>query len=350
MKKLKKILTAAVVLMSTGLLLNGCGNTRDAQNNETAAAANHDSAAVGTLRIVCTGFPQYDFVNQVLGENPAGIEVVYLLASGVDIHNYQASAEDMIKIKTSDLLLYTGGESEQWVDTLVQQTSGNRFKAMSLLEMVDAKEEVIVEGMEDDHDDEPHGDKTEEHEDEDHPGESVYDEHVWLSLRNSVRIVDAVCGAISGIDPTHEAIYQSNAAAYTDKLNKLDSSYEQVVREAKRDCILVADRFPFRYLADDYHLTYYAAFPGCSAETEASFETVVFLAEKVGELKLPSVFITDGSNGKIARTVIDNSRQKEAVIKTLNSIQSVSADDINSGVTYLGLMEENLILLKEALN
>lgn len=341
MNKFRTILTAAVILVMSGWLLGGCGNAGHAQNNETAAAVNNESAAAGgTLRIVCTGYPQYDFVSQVLGENPAGIEVVYLLGSGVDMHNYQASAEDMIKIKTSDLLIYTGGESEMWVNTLIQQTSGNRFKAISLLEMVEAKEEVIVEGMEDDHDDE-----AEEHEDE-----GDYDEHVWLSLRNSVQIVDAICGAVSVIDPAHGELYQANAAAYTDKLNELDSRYEQAVSEADRDCILVADRFPFRYLADDYHLTYYAAFPGCSAETEASFETVVFLAEKVGELKLPSVFITDGSNGKIARTVIDNSQQKEAAIKTLNSIQSVSADDINSGVTYLGLMEENLNLLKEALN
>lgn len=319
--------------------------------------------AGGTLSIVCTSFPQYDFVKQVIGDNPAGIEVTYLLKNGIDIHNYQASAEDMVKIRSSNLFLYIGGESEEWAKEVVKQVDSSDFHALALLNAVDAKEEEIVEGMEaehhheeEEHEGEDHKEEEldndhaeEDHEREGHEEEYAYDEHVWLSLKNAEVIVDEIGKELGGIDPVNSEYYKNNAASYIQELKELDEQFYNFTKNVKRDTILVADRFPFRYLVDDYNLRYYAAFVGCSAETEASFKTIAFLAKKVEELNLPVVLIIDGSDGSIAKTVVENSKQENVSVKTLNSMQSVSMDDIASGVSYLSIMSENLQVLKEAL-
>ena len=542
MKRINRNLCMLMALSLSVWSLWGCssqGQQSGAVLPEPAAAAGQS----GSLSIVTTSYPQYDFVQQILGTNPAGMEVTYLLGSGVDMHNFQPSAEDIISIRTSDLFLYIGGESDLWVDTLIDQIREPAFRPVALADIVEMKEEKIVEGMQHDHDHEEddhdhsrertmfedsevqdrplsdwagewqsvypylldhtldrvmehkaeesdgrtaeeyyqyyetgyrtdvddividgntmefftggesvkaeyeykgyqiftydtgnkgvryqfeakdgseapkyvqfsdhmiepgesfhfhiyfgddgfealseemenwptyypgdmtgeevvdemlhHGHSHEEEEEhdhaegsgdsgaDDHGHSSEFDEHVWLSLRNAEVLVDAIREEITALDPEHGDLYQENAKAYIEQIRELDSRYAETVRNAGRKTILVADRFPFRYLADDYGLTYYAAFPGCSAETEASFDTVVFLAEKVGEMELPAVFKIEGSNGKIAETVIANSTQKDAGILTLNSIQSVSTEDIKAGVSYLGLMEENLNQLKEALN
>lgn len=305
----------------------------------------------GTLSIVCTSFPQYDFVKQIIGENPAGIEVTYLLKSGIDLHNYQASAEDMVKIRSSNLFLYIGGESEKWAEEVVKQVDASEFHALALINVVEAKEEEIIEGMEADHEDKDHekeglvgvNPEGEEHEEE-------FDEHVWLSLKNAEVIVNEICNEISNIDPSNSEYYKNNATSYTQELKELDEQFTDYTKNAARDTILVADRFPFRYFVDDYNLRYYAAFVGCSAETEAKFETIAFLSKKVEELNLPAVLIIDGSDGSIAKTVIKNSNQENVSIKTLNSMQSVSMEDIKSGVSYLNVMKENLQVIKEALD
>lgn len=305
----------------------------------------------GTLSIVCTSFPQYDFVKQIIGENPAGIEVTYLLKSGIDLHNYQASAEDMVKIRSSNLFLYIGGESEKWANEVMKQVDSSAFHALALINVVEAKEEEIVEGMEADHEDK---DLKKESlvgvnpEEEEHEGE--YDEHVWLSLKNAELIVNEICKELSNIDPSNSEYYKNNSVSYTQELKKLDEQFYDFTKDVARDTILVADRFPFRYFVDDYNLRYYAAFVGCSAETEASFETIAFLSKKVEELNLPVVLIIDGSDGSIAKTVIENSNQENVSIKTLNSMQSVSMEDIKSGVSYLKVMAENLQVVKEALD
>ena len=361
MKRINRMLCMLMILSVSVWSLMGCGS----QGQQSGATLPESAAGTGrsdSLRIVTTSYPQYDFVRQILGNNPAGIEVTYLLGSGVDMHNFQPSAEDIISIRTSDLFLYIGGESDLWVETLIGQIREDAFRPVALADMVEMKAEKIVEGMQHEHEEDDDDHSHEEEDDHDHvqDGEvlpadddsrsSEFDEHVWLSLKNAEAMVDAVCDEITALDPEHKAFYLENAAAYITQIRELDSRYAEMVQSAGRKTILVADRFPFRYLADDYGLTYYAAFPGCSAETEASFDTVVFLAEKVGELKLPAVFKIEGSNGKIAETVIANSTQPEAGILTLNSIQSVSNEDITAGVSYLGLMEENLNQLKEALN
>ena len=179
--------------------------------------------------------------------------------------------------------------------------------------------------------------------------EAELDEHVWLSLRNASVICDAIAAELSALDPSHTAVYEANANAYRKKLQKLDDAYRQAVSESPLKTLLFGDRFPFRYLTEDYGLDYYAAFSGCSAETEASFETVTFLAQKAAELSLPAVLTIDGTDQRIAETIVRNTRDTAPRILTLDSMQSVSAKDIENGTTYLSVMEQDLEVLKQAL-
>lgn len=467
------------------------------------------------LSIVCTTFPQYDWVRQILGDKADEVQLTLLLDNGVDLHNYQPTAQDIAAISTCDLFIYVGGESDQWVEKVLETAHNPNLKALSLVASVDAKEEEHVEGMqEDDHghshdesfalediqertladfagewqslhpmmvagaldaycqykadnDDDAattaqtyrekytaswacdadvvtidgdsiafrYADGTirsaeykaagyhaDVHEDDGHISvsyqfetdsddapkfvvfsdhghepakaehfhfyfgdegfqallesqthsffmpadftpeqildelmghgheEAEYDEHVWLSLRNAQTLVAAIRDAFCELNPDAADAYKVNADAYIATLADMDARYQAVVDAAQRKTMLFADRFPFRYLADDYKLGYYAAFAGCSAETEASFETIAFLSGKLDELKLPVVLTIEGANHAIAQTVVANSQGKDQKIITMNSIQSVTARDVAAGASYMGFMEENLVALKDALN
>lgn len=296
-----------------------------------------------TLNIVCTTFPQYDWVRQILGDRVNDVDLTLLLDNGIDLHNYQPTAGDIIRIARCDLFIYTGGESDGWVDDVLATAQNPRMKIVNLLASVEAKEEETVEGMqEEDHDHDEH--------DEHAHDEIEYDEHVWLSLRNAETLIETIANTLCELDAANAPAYQENAANYIAQLSELDNQYKDVVANGQRTTILFADRFPFRYLADDYGLTYYAAFAGCSAETEASFETIAFLAQKVDELQLPAVLTIEGANHAIAETVVASTQAKNQVILTMNSIQSVTAKDAQNGESYLGIMADNLNVLKEALN
>lgn len=296
-----------------------------------------------TLSIVCTTFPQYDWVRQILGDRVNDVDLTLLLDNGIDLHNYQPTAGDIIRIARCDLFIYTGGESDGWVDDVLATAQNPRMKIVNLLASVEAKEEETVEGMqEEDHDHDEH--------DEHAHDEIEYDEHVWLSLRNAETLIETIANTLCELDAANAPAYQENAANYIAQLSELDNQYKDVVANGQRTTILFADRFPFRYLADDYGLTYYAAFAGCSAETEASFETIAFLAQKVDELQLPAVLTIEGANHAIAETVVASTQAKNQVILTMNSIQSVTAKDAQNGESYLGIMADNLNVLKEALN
>lgn len=296
-----------------------------------------------TLSIVCTTFPQYDWVRQILGDRVNDVDLTLLLDNGIDLHNYQPTAGDIIRIARCDLFIYTGGESDGWVDDVLAMAQNPRMKIVNLLASVEAKEEETVEGMqEEDHDHDEH--------DEHAHDEIEYDEHVWLSLRNAETLIETIANTLCELDAANAPAYQENAANYIAQLSELDNQYKDVVANGQRTTILFADRFPFRYLADDYGLTYYAAFAGCSAETEASFETIAFLAQKVDELQLPAVLTIEGANHAIAETVVASTQAKNQVILTMNSIQSVTAKDAQNGESYLGIMADNLNVLKEALN
>ena len=208
-----------------------------------------------------------------------------------------------------------------------------------MLACVDAKEEEAVEGM-----------QEEAHECGHAHHEAEYDEHFWLSLRNAQTITRAILEALCEAYPAHAETYRANADAYIAQLAELDAQYADMVRHAARSTILFADRFPFRYLTDDYDLSYYAAFPGCSAETEASFETIVFLANKLKEENLPYVMTLEGSNGKIAKTIIDTAELPQVTTLSMDSMQSCTMKDVSEGVTYLSIMEKNLEVLRTALN
>ena len=295
--------------------------------------------AAAPLRIVCTTFPQYDWTRQLLGDRADDVELTLLLDNGIDLHNYQPTADDIIKIARSDLFIYVGGESDAWVNDLLETSQNSHVKALSMLACVDAKEEEAVEGMQEEAHECGHA----------HHG-AEYDEHVWLSLRNAETITRAIADALCEADPAHAETYRANADAYIAQLAELDAQYADMVRHAARTAILFADRFPFRYLADDYGLTYYAAFAGCSAETEASFKTIAFLAKKVDELNLPAVLAIEGGNHAIAETVVASTQAKNQVILSMNSLQSMTEADVQRGESYLSVMTQNLAILTQALN
>ncbi|MBQ9197612.1 MAG: zinc ABC transporter substrate-binding protein [Clostridia bacterium] len=290
------------------------------------------------LSVVTTIFPIYDWVCQAAGDRA---EVTMLLDDGVDLHSYQPTAPDMLKVLSCDLFIYVGGESDAWVDSVLNAAANPDLRAICLLEALgdDVKLEETVEGME----------PEEEEEGDEEEGEEA-DEHIWLSLRNAQKLMRVIADALAEIDPDSAAVYQANAAVYIDQLSALDAEYAQTVQDAEYKTLLFGDRFPFRYLVDDYGLSYYAAFSGCSAETEASFQTVVFLAGKVDELDLPAVLTIEGTSHRIAETVVDNTRDRGAKVLTLNSMQSVTAEDMKAGAAYLKIMESNLQVLREALN
>lgn len=294
----------------------------------------------GKIKIVTTIFPQYDWTREIISDTKSA-DLTLLIGNGTDLHSYQPSIQDIAKISTADIFIYVGGESDGWVKDALKNAKNKNMTVINLLEVLgdNVKEEEIVEGMQ--------AEEEEEHQhDEDEP---EYDEHVWLSLRNAKVICAAICDTLCKKDSANAASYKSNLTAYTSKLDALDAKYTATVKAASKKTILFGDRFPFRYLTDDYNLKYYAAFVGCSAETEASFETVIFLAKKVDELGLNSVLKIESGDGKLARTIINSSAKKSAAILTMDSMQSVTTKQAASGTTYLSVMENNLKVLEQAL-
>ena len=297
----------------------------------------------GKIRVVTTIFPIYDWVREIAGDT-GNTEITLLLDSGVDLHSFQPSAQDILKVATCDLFIYVGGESDEWAEDALAEAVNPDMVVISLVEALgeNAKAEEIVEGMEAEEEEEE-GEEGEEEEEE-------IDEHVWLSLRNAQVFTSAIADALAQKDPANADSYRANAEAYGAKLAALDAAYAGAVDSAAHKTLLFGDRFPFRYLTDDYGLTYYAAFAGCSAETEASFETVIFLAKKTDELQLPAVLTIEGKDHRIAETIIGSTADKNRKLLTLNSMQGTTANDIEQGATYLKIMEDNLAVLKEALN
>ena len=316
----------------------------------------------GKIKIVCMIFPQYDWLRKVIGEKIENYDIKLLLDNGSELHSYQPTVEDMAEISSSDFFFYVGGESDAWVKDALKSAKNPNLKAVSLLEMLEdyAKVEEDIEGaMEHKHE---HEDADHENEDENistvdirqeekHEHGEEYDEHMWLSLKNAEVAVERVSQIISELDPENAFIYQKNSKQYKQNLQSLDMQYENTVENAKRKIILFGDRFPFRYLADDYGLTYYAAFEGCSAETGVSFETIIFLAGKMDEENLPVIFTLENANKQLAKVIVENTNEKNQEILMLHSMQSVTKRQINQeGFSYLGLMQENLNVLNEALN
>ena len=327
MKKITALLLALFMLVSA---LAGCGKQNDTNQTDK-------------LSIVTTIFPEYDWVREILGDKADNAEITMLLDNGVDLHSYQPTADDIVKISDCDLFIYVGGESDEWVEDALRNAANRNMKVINLLEVLgdSVKTEEIVEGMQE---------EEHEHEDaEEHEHEEEADEHVWLSLKNAKMLVRVISKALQELDPDSKDIYAANADAYVKKLSALDAEYQTAVDAASNKTILFGDRFPFRYLVDDYGLRYYAAFVGCSTETEAGFETISFLAKRVDEWKLPCVLTIEGAQHKIAETIVRNTTAKNQRVLTMDSMQSTTSKDVKNGTTYLSVMEKNLSVLKEAL-
>ena len=378
MKKRVIMLTALAVAVCG--IFAGCSKTGTETKSSTKSVTSATSSAAASstastkseaktddankkFSVVCTIFPEYDWIRQLVGDKKDNYEITYLLDKGVDLHSYQPTAEDIAKIANCDLFVYVGGESDGWVDDALKESKNDKMQVVNLLETLgkNVKPEEVVEGMQEedehdhdhDHDDKDHDDKDHDHEDadhdHDHEEETEYDEHVWLSLRNATALVNTLAEKLQTIDPENKDYYATTAADYTAKLGDLDSRYLATIKKAKVKTVLFGDRFPFRYLVDDYGLKYYAAFVGCSAETEASFETVAFLAKKTDDLKLKSVLVIENSDQKIAKKIVETTKDKSQNIVVLNSMQSITNEDIANGATYLSIMESNLKALTSAL-
>ena len=329
---MKKILSILLTLALIAAMFVGCSAKSEGDKKEDNS---------NKLTVVTSIFPIYDWVRNIVGDD-VHIDHTLLMSNGADLHNYQPTADDIIKISTCDIFIYVGGESDKWVDDTLKSAQNKDMKVVNLMEVLgdSAKEEELVEGMQ--------GEEEEAEEGEEEEGPE-YDEHVWLSLRNAKKIVSKISDVFAEVDSSDAQTFRDNAKAYSSKLDALDEQYKQVTMNAQTKTLLFADRFPFRYMTEDYGLKYFAAFIGCSAESEASFETISFLAKKVDELKLKSVITIDGSDQKIAKTVIENTKDKNQKILILNSMQSITEKNINDGETYLSIMESNLTVLKEAL-
>ena len=298
----------------------GCGASMTAaDSDQKGGSAPENAANAAAYSIVCTTFPQYDWIRNIIGGDSDKFQLTMLLDQGMDLHSYQPTAEDIAKIADADMFVYVGGESDGWVDSALKEATNKDMKVVNMLDALGTavKEEEVVPGM-----------QTEEEE----GGEEGPEYN------------------IQALDPDNKSDYMANAGKYVDELNDLDGRYELTVSKGKRQAILFGDRFPFRYMADDYGLTYYAAFVGCSAESEAGFETITFLAQKVDELKLPVILTIEGADHSIAESIKKTTDSKNQEILTMNSMQSVTAKTVADGETYLNVMEDNLNVLSQALN
>lgn len=383
-KKKKKLSASSLLLAGLFLcivLSVGCSvvkntsgkNTtrKNAESENTIEQSSIEKGNSNKISIVCTTFPQYDWVKNILGEEAERFNVTLLLDNGVDMHSYQPAVKDIATAGSSDLFIYVGGESDTWVEDALKEAKNKDLKAINLMETLDnsVKEEEVVEGMQEERESLGHSheksskEKQEQTQKESHENsqeingqkeaadeEPEYDEHIWLSIRNAEIMVKNIEKAIEQLDSDNAKVYQTNAENYIKKLDTLDKQYANTIQNAKYKAILFGDRFPFRYMADDYDLKYYAAFAGCSAETMAEFETVTFLAKKADELRLPVILTIENSDGRIAEAVKSNTTKKNQKILAMNSLQSVTKEQLADGITYLQVMQENLSVLSEALN
>ncbi|MDD2979334.1 MAG: metal ABC transporter substrate-binding protein [Hespellia sp.] len=329
-KQLRSIFVLPLLLFSLSALVGGCGSSKVEKDSDK-------------ISVVATIFPQYDFTRAIAGDNA---EITMLLKPGSESHSYEPTPQDIITIQKCDVFLYVGGENDAWVEEILSSMDTSNMQVIALTDCVDTVEEEVVEGMQESHEDEAEtvddvsGQKAEAQRGE-------IDEHVWTSPKNAQKIVDKISRALCTADPEHASDYEANTSEYQEELAKLDMQFRHVTDSAERREIIFGDRFPLRYFAEEYGLTYYAAFPGCASDTEPSAATIAFLIDKVKEDKIPIVFKIELSNGNMAEAIADATGARE---ETFYSCHNISADDWNNGETYLSLMEKNVETLKDALN
>lgn len=316
-KNIKKIILLISVLTAF-LFLSGCTSN-----------AGRDSDKIS---VITTIFAPYDFVRQIAGDRA---DIKMLLKPGAEAHSYEPSPDDIISVRQCDIFIYVGGENDAWVDTILESVDTSDKTIIKLLDCVgNLCEEEEIEGMEV----HEHGEEEEETE---------WDEHVWTSPVNARSICSNIGDALCGKDPDNADYFRKNLSEYDEKLSELDRTFREIVSGGKRDVVVFGDRFPARYFVEEYGLRYFAAFPGCASQTEASADTVAFLIDKVKDGHIPVVFKIELSNGNIAEAIAADAGAK---VLTFNTCHTLSKDDFESGETYLSLMYRNAEALKEALD
>lgn len=368
---MKRIIAVVLVLLLALAGLSACAPKEEAKTEEdkaTSQSSEGEKKEEGKrLKIVTTIFPQFDFARNIVGDKA---DVTMLLKPGSESHTFEPSPQDIKMIGEADLFIYTGGENDTWIDGILASLD-KAPQTVRLIDLVKTVNEEIVEGMEHEHDHDHDHDAEDKHDhdhdhdhdaedkhdhDHDHDAEDKHDhdheheeldEHVWTSPLNAIQIVEKLTAIVSEKDAANKDVYMANAAAYIKKLEQLDADFRAVVKNAKRDVIVMGDRFPFRYLADAYDLDYYAAFTGCSTETEASAGTVAFLIDKVKDEKIPVVFTIEFSSAKIADSICDSTGAEKLM---LHSCHNVSSEELKAGEDYLSLMNGNVKKLEKALN
>ena len=372
--RLKKWMLAGGLLLSTAVLF-ACGNKAGKEAETSAAVStdaektaetekNTDAPSEGNkLKIVTTNFPSYDFARAITKEDA---DVTMLVKPGAETHSFEPSPQDIITIQNADLFIYTGGDSDEWVDGILESIQDKNFHVFKMMDAVNLIEEETVEGMqEEEHDhDHEHADHDHDHEDADHDHDHEdadhdhdhdhdaeegpeMDEHVWTSPKNAITIVEKLEETLSGLDESHKDSFKANSESYVKELEELDKSFKEVVDSGKRKEIIVADRFPFAYFCKEYGLSYFAAFPGCSTDTQPSAATIAFLTDKVKEDKIPVVFHIEMGNEDMVNAISKDTGAKKLL---LNSVHNVTDSDFKAGKTYVDLMKPNVEALKEALN
>ncbi len=321
------VLCCAAILC---LLLVSCSSVADPLVSSSA-----DTQEKENLEIVTTIFPLYDWVKEMSKDTDA--QITWLTDTGVDLHSYQPSAADIRKISDCDLLLYVGGTSDEWITEVLAEISNPKMHVVCLLDELSdlVLEEEQTEGMMAQSHSQKHTDP---------------DEHIWMSPSCAAVCCQCIAEELEEIAPDNKELYEANTSAYLSELDTLNAAYEEMTAQAARDTLLVADRFPFRYLTNEYHLNYYAAFSGCSAETGASFETIIFLADQIDEQNLPVILKLKESTPDLAETIRSASGKNNVQILSMDAMQSVTASDVENGVSYLSIMEDNFTVLQQALN
>lgn len=288
------------------------------------------------LQIVCTVFPYYDWVRN-LTKDVEGVNITLLLNSGTDLHSYQPAAKDIVTISSADIFIYTDGTSDKWVNDVLRTSQNEETVLLPMMTNLPEESLFCVEAI---------GEEEHHHEDEEHNHAS--DEHIWLSLKNAMKLTEIIKNTLCDLDTENSEKYTANFTAYFSELENLDKAYKKTLDGCTKDTVIFADRFPFIYLVNDYGISYHAAFSGCSAESEASFETVKILADEVDSLGLSHILITETSDGSVANTVKDSTRDKNQEILVLNALQSVTKEQLSD--SYIEVMTENLAILKKALS
>lgn len=321
---MKKVLSVIACALATAMLLCSCVLPQKPEEG---------------FKIVCTTFVEYDLIRNITGSEN---NIVLLNKNGADMHGFEPTAKDIVEIRTASLFVHVGGASDKWVDKTVTATENPDLKTVALMSYVETLSLEDIESMEfGEHHAHDHSQHSHTH------SSDEADEHIWLSLKNTIGITNGLCNDLCEVDPENAAQYRANAAAYVAKLEALEKEYEKVFTGTERNVILFADRFPFGYLTHDYGVAHLAAFTGCSSESEITAETFAHLIEHTNELNLPYVLVLDGSDGKTAKTVCDATGAKAL---TVDSMQNVSLTDVENGATYIGIMQKNLEIFEEALN